>query len=193
MVLRLRQLLVPIAALALFGAACANDDDSDDVAEVLEGNVQDRDVTAEENPEPEPDPEAPAEPGVLRPGLQVTSVDFTTGVTVITNLGERDIDLTGHWICNRPSYAELPAQVLAPGQSVEASLGGFSADGGEVAIYTSDAFGDSEAISTYVSWGSEGGRQPVAEEAGIWSGDPVRPSGDTIELTGEPGSAAGWS
>ena len=134
-----------------------------------------------------------AAPEVLRPGLQVTSVDFTTGVAVITNLGDRDIDLTGHWICNRPSYAELPARELAAGESVEASLGGFSADGGEVAVYTSDAFGDPTAIATYVGWGGGGGRESVAEEAGIWSGGPVQPAGDTIELTGEPGSAAGWS
>ena len=187
----LRQLLAPLTALALVGGACGNDDDSDDAA--VEDTVQDDYGTSSERAEPEPEPEPAPEPGVPSSGLQVTSVDFTTGVAVITNLGEVDIDLTGHWICNRPSYAELPAQVLGPGESVEASLGGFSAEGGEVAIYTSDAFGDSTAIPTYVSWGPEGGRQPVAEEAGIWSGDAVQPSGESIQLTGAPGTAEGWS
>jgi len=42
-------------------------------------------------------------------------------------------------------------------------------------------------------WGGGGGRQSVAEGAGLWSGDPVAPSGDAISLTGEPGSAGGWS
>lgn len=183
---RLRTLLIPLAALALLGAACSDDDD-DGGAEV----VQDADQISTE-PSVEPEEEAAAA-DPLRPGLEVTSVDFTTGVAVITNNGERDIDLTGHWICNRPSYAELPATTLAPGDTVEASLGGFSADGGEVAIYDSDAFGDSAAIQTYVAWGGGGGRQGVAEEAGIWVGAPVQPAGDSITLTGDPGSATGWS
>jgi len=188
----LRKLLISVAALALAGAACGSDGDSGP------GEIpEDRDELGTESNESLPLATAePADDGasdVLRPGLQVTSVDFTTGVTVITNEGERDIDLTGHWICNRPNYAELTARMLGPGDSVEASLGGFSADGGEVAVYISDAFGDPSQISTYVGWGAGGGRQPVAEEAGIWSGAPVQPAGDTIELTDEPGSAAGWS
>ncbi|MGI9644370.1 MAG: hypothetical protein ACR2O6_03570 [Ilumatobacteraceae bacterium] len=181
---RLRTLLIPLAALAMFGAACS--DDEGDGAEVAEDVDQ-------VSTEPTVAQEEEVSAGPLRPGLEVTSVDFTTGVAVITNNGDRDIDLTGHWICNRPSYAELPAQTLAPGDTVEASLGGFVADAGEVAIYNSDAFGDPTAIQTYVGWGSGGGRQSVAEEAGIWSGAAVQPAGDKITLTGEPGSAAGWT
>lgn len=185
--INVRAIFVPVLALGLLAAACGGDDD--DGTEEL---PEDRDELSVE-PEETVAEEAEPPPDVLREGLQVTSVDFTTGVAVITNNGDRDIDLAGHWICNRPSYAEMPNQVLTPGDSVEASLGGFSPDGGEVAIYTSDAFGDSTAIATYVSWGSGGGRDPVAKEAGIWEGAPVQVAGDTIELTGEPGSADGWS
>jgi hypothetical protein len=186
----LRKLLLSLAALTLVGAACGSDDSGPGVV------LLDRDelgTAANESVPPAAEAPADDESEVLRPGLQVTSVDFATGVAVITNLGERDVDLTGHWICNRPNYAELPSGTLVPGDSVEASLGGFSVQGGEVAIYTSDGFGDPNEISTYVGWGSGGGRQPVAEEAGIWTGDPVQPAGDAIELTGDPGSATGWT
>lgn len=124
--------------------------------------------------------------------LQVTSVDFTSGVAVIANTGDEPYELVGHWICNRPSYAEIADRTLAPGDIVEVSLGGFSADGGEVAIYRSPEFGNARDIVTYVDWGAGGGRQSVAEAAGIWSGAPVAPAGDSIALTGEPGSADGW-
>lgn len=185
---RFRSVLVPLAALALIGAACSDDDDGGS-AEVAE----DSDQAVAEAAEGVADTEPEGPPNALRPGLEVTSVDFTTGVAVITNNGDRDIDLTGHWICNRPSYAELPTGALMPGDTVEASLGGFSPDGGEVAIYSSDAFGDPDAMQTYVGWGAGGGRQSVAEEAGLWVGEPVQPAGDTIELTGAPGSAGGWT
>ena len=114
-------------------------------------------------------------------------------VVPITNTGDQPYDLSGHWICQRPTYAELPSEVLEPGATYDASLGGFSADGGEVAVYTSNSFGSSDDIVSYVGWGSGGGRQGVAEGAGIWSGGTVRPAGDAITLSGEPGNAGGWS
>ncbi len=185
---RLRVLLISLTALTLLGGACASSGDSGP------GEIPaDRDELGTESGGSTPPPATDGSvDDVLRPGLQVTEVDFTTGVTVVTNLGERDIDLAGYWICNRPNYAELPARVLAPGDSVEASLGGFPASGGEVAVYTSNAFDDPSSISTFVAWGSGGGRQSVAEAAGIWTGDPVQPTGESITLVGEPGSAAGW-
>lgn len=124
--------------------------------------------------------------------LQVTSVDFTTGVAVIANTGDEPYDMVGHWICNRPSYAEIGDRTLQPGETADVSLGGFSADGGEVAIYSSSDFGSAEDIVTYVDWGAGGGRQGVAEAAGIWTGDPVIPTGDAIVLIGDPGTADGW-
>ncbi len=190
---KLRTLLISLTALALVAGACGSSGDSGP-GEIPEDRDELGSESNESTPPPATDPPAAdTAPDVLRPGLQVTAVDFTTGVAVITNVGERDIDLTGHWVCNRPNYAELPARVLQPTESVEVSLGGFPAAGGEVAVYTSDAFGDPTAISTYVGWGSGGGRQPVAEDAGIWTGAPVQPTGDTITLSGDPGSADGWS
>ena len=161
-----RTLLALLLSLALIGAACGSNDDSSSSTVATESSAGD---------------------------LQVTSVDFTTGVAVLTNVGTGNFDLNGHWICNRPSYAELPEEVLQPGEFVEVSLDGFSPDGGEVAIYSSNSFGDNEAILAYVGWGAGGGRQSVAVEAGVWSGEPVGPVGDEIVLTGDSGSADGWS
>jgi hypothetical protein len=175
-----RRVAIAVASFALIGAACGGDDGGSSegsTATVAES-------AADDGEESEAAVESP---------LQVTSVDYTTGVATLTNTGDQPYDLKGHWICQRPTYAELPDEVLDPGATYEASLGGFDAGGGEVAVYTSNSFSSSEDIVSYVGWGSGGGRQGVAEEAGIWSGGTVQPTGDAITLSGEPGSAGGWS
>ena len=197
-----RSLLIVIAALALIAAACGSDsaDDESVVAEeapVVEDPVApETDDAPAEEPEAEPGDPAPEDipvsdlPGVP---LQVTSIDFATGVATLSNVGTEQYDITGHWLCNRPNYAPLPDQILGPGETLDVGIAGFSGVGGEVAIYTSNNFGSIDDIVTYVGWGAGGGRQRVAEGANIWSGDTVQPAGDVITLTGDPGSAAGWS
>lgn len=135
------------------------------------------------------DASAAAATGLLR----VTEVDFATGIATITNVGAEPYELVGHWICNRPEYEELPTDTLDPGESVETGFGGFSPDGGELAVYSSRDFDSSDAILAYVTWGAAGGRLSVAEAAGLWSGDPVVPTGDVITLTGDAVTADGWS
>lgn len=176
-----RRIAIAAASLILIGAACGGDDgdsNDDSAASAPAESTQDDGTQSE---------------AAVESLLQVTSVDFTTGIATITNTGDQPYDLKGHWICQRPTYAELPDEVLDPGATYEASLGGFDAGGGELAVYTSNSFGSSEDIVSYVGWGSGGGRQGVAEEAGIWSGGTVQPTGDTITLTGDPGSAGDWS
>jgi len=185
-----RNALISVAALAFVGGACASGSDSE--PPLTPTDLDELGTPPRESVPDAGNPETPLD-GSLRPGLQVTSVDFDIGVAVLTNTGERDIDLTGYWICNRPNYAELPSALLVPGDSVEVSLGGFPASGGEVAVYTSNSFSDPNEIVSYVGWGTGGGRQAIAEDAGIWAGEPVPPTSASIELTGAPGSAAGWS
>ena len=178
-----RRVAIAATLFVLIGAACGGDDGD---------GADSSDVSTAASAESAPDDGAQSEAAVVNP-LQVTSVDFTTGIATLTNTGDEPYDLQGQWICQRPTYAELPDEVLDPGATYEASLGGFDAGGGEVAVYTSNSFSNSEDIVSYVGWGSGGGRQGVAEEAGIWSGGPVQPTGDTITLSGDPGSATGWS
>ncbi len=125
-------------------------------------------------------------------GLQVSAVDLDAGTAVLVNLGAEPIDLGGHWVCNRPNYAELPDVELAPGEELEIGVGGVTEGGGEVAIYTSDSFSNSDDIVTYVQWGSGGGRSSVAEQGSVWSGNPVQVTAGAIVLTGDPGAAEGW-
>lgn len=198
-----RAAIASVAVLALFAAACGSDDDAspadtappptqlDDTDGAPATDPPATDPAATDPPASEP-ADAPTDNGRGAP-LQVTAVSFETGVATLTNTGDEPYDLSGHWICNRPSYAELGSTVIEPGGTFEASLGGFNPGGGEVAIYSSDAFGSSDDIVAYVGWGSGGGRQSVAEDAGIWVGDPVQPTGTEITLTGQTGSAAGWT
>jgi hypothetical protein len=106
--------------------------------------------------------------------LVIVGVDFEAGFILIRNDGDEDYDLTGHWICNRPTYSELPSETLAPGQIIEIDTAaiGLSADSGEIALYTSSDFG-----------------------GGVWQdGNFVDNEGGNIESIGsDPVSASDWS
>lgn len=183
--MKARLLGATLTALLIL-TACGDDDGDDSNA----------DATTEEDDTPavsEPASTASDVGAAAIGGLEVTAVDLDAATAVLTNTGDEPVDLTGHWLCNRPSYAELPAVVLAAGEALDIGVAGATEAGGEVAIYSSDDFGSSDDIITYVHWGAGGGRAPVAEEAGIWSGPPVEPADAAIELVGEPGSADGWS
>jgi len=133
------------------------------------------------------------------PAFAITAVTFgEAGFVQITNFGNGAGDLSGHWLCQRPAYLELPATELGPGESVWVTanggdlefvgsvvgvvdaagrLGSFSLSTGELALYTSQSFGDASAIVDYVEWGSSGhGRSSVAVEAAIW------PDGGFVEI-----------
>ena len=176
-------------ALMLIASACGDDSDSDSSAETdaPAETIADADTTAPS--ETDPPESAPDATG----GLEVSGVSFDAGTAQLINMGDEPIDLTGLWVCNRPNYAELPAVELAPGDTIEIGVVGLIDAGGEVAIYTSNSFGSSDDIVSYVQWGAGGGRAPVAEQAGIWSGPPADPAPQGISLTGEPGTAEGWS
>jgi hypothetical protein len=203
MIGRLR-LLGAAAALVLAVAACGDDDDTPDAAIETEapaetaaaaeddgaGDGSDESVTPVEVTSSDADPDDAAEGSTT--GLKVSGVTFDSGNAFIINDGDAPIDLTGHWICNRPNYSQLPDIELGPGEGIEVAVQGISPGGGEVAIYVSNDFASSDAIVSYVQWGDGGGRSEVAEDAGIWSGPPVEVTSDGIFLIGEPGSATGW-
>lgn len=130
--------------------------------------------------------------------LVIVAVDFEVGFILIRNDGDEDYDLTGHWICNRPTYSELPSETLAPGRIIEIDTAaiGLSAESGEVALYTSSDFGNADDILRYVQWGTDShGRTEVAVAGGVWQdGDFVDNQSTNIESTGsDPASASDWS
>lgn len=113
-----------------------------------------------------------------------------SAMIVITNIGGGPGNLSGHWLCQRPAYFEIPAVELAPLEAVAigaggevfspppgaktldevAAVGNLDPGSGEIALYSSNTFGSSDAIVSYVEWGQSGhGRSSVAVGAGIWS------------------------
>ena len=136
------------------------------------------------------------------PRFVLTAVVFgEDGYVEVTNVGSAAGSLEGHWICQLPAYFMAGGQ-LEPGESArfdrsDSSFGSLNADSGEIGLYTSNSFGDSQAIIAYVEWGETGhGRSGVAIEAGIWAeGSAVATAGASmIRATEEqPTSADGWS
>ncbi len=139
----------------------------------------------------------PAESGSGHP-LVIQSVDFEGGIIEIRNSGSSDYDLTGHFLCNRPNYQAVPAEVLGPGETLQVPMAGLriAADSGEIGLYTRRAFDSSEAMARYVEWGASGhGRSATAIAAEVWrEGDFVDNAGANIVSSGDdPVSEADWS
>jgi hypothetical protein len=144
------------------------------------------------------------------PEFVVTRIAFgNLGFVEITNIGTAPGDLGGHWLCQQPSYFEIQPIVLEPGRSVwiaagdgtgvtpggtvvavqgsGGALGQLAESGGEVGLYASNSFADSDAIRAFVEWNApdgspRSGRASVAAGAGIWTaGDQVEvPAGSAI-------------
>ncbi len=128
----------------------------------------------------------------------VLEIDFDSSFILIRNDGAEDYDLSGHWVCNRPSYNQLPEQVLAPGDVIELDVRslGLSADSGELALYTSGDFESPTDIIRYVQWGTDShGRTDTAVAGGVWpDGDFVDNQGSSIKSSGSnPVSSDEWS
>ena len=179
----MRRLLVLLATVTLLLAACGNDDDAapggggstDDVA-TDDGGATD-DVATDGA-------------AVGARSVVISAVSFgDAGVITLENIGDTDIDLTGHWLCNRPIYVEVPGGVLAPGESIEIPSSDLSLDpaSGEVGLYSSNQFGSATAIIAYVEYGSPGrGREPTAVAGGVWTeGEFVDNGGEGFSLVGD--------
>jgi hypothetical protein len=138
----------------------------------------------------------------------VSGVGFEHGGWIeVRNVGGEAGTLRDMWLCNRPSYFNLPDITLGPGASVivaadgagpeldainearngvavveaNGSVGRITADGGEIGVYTSASFGSSDAIVSYVEWGSSGhGRSSTAVAAGVWVDGGFVATGDAV-------------
>lgn len=203
----MRRVLVLIAGIALIGAACSGETDSEaastatapasttaaeqvtTTAAAATTTLPPTTTTADESDGPESNLDSP---------LVVLEIDFDSSFILIRNDGTEEYDLAGHWICNRPSYNQLPDQVLAPGDVIELDVRslGLRADSGELALYTSGDFESSTDIIRYVQWGTDShGRTDTAVAGGIWpEGDFVDNQGSSIKSSGSnPVSSADWS
>lgn len=182
-----------VVLISLAAAAC-----SGDAASTTLGTSPPATTTSEAVSTTEVPPTTLAETGAADSPLVIVAIDFEAGTILIRNDGAADYDLAGHFLCNRPAYAPLPAEVLASGEIIEVdtSVVGLSASGGELGLYTSADFGNADDIIRYVQWGSEPhGRTSVAVEAGVWAaGEFIDNAGGSIESAGSnPVSTADWS
>lgn len=179
----MKRWMVLVAVGMLVLSACSDSDDAESGSTAPDGS-QEPAIS-----------DAPTAGGSVA-DLAITEVVFGDHVTV-TNLGADAVSLVGLWLCNRPSYTELPTAVLAAGESIDlaaAGLGNLSVDGGEVGLYSSNSFGDSASLVDYVTWGSAGGRIGVAVDAGQWPADAtVDATGASISAPDGGGAPSDWS
>lgn len=137
-------------------------------------------------------------------------VTFGAAATIeVGNLGPDPGDLTGYWLAVHPYYLELPSTVLVPGDVLIVSIAEdadpefvvaaaellppLDRSSGEIGLYSSGKFGDSNAIVDYVEWGSAGHvRTGVAVDAGIWAeAEAIAVDGSATGLVAEDRSKPG--
>jgi hypothetical protein len=125
------------------------------------------------------------------PSIGIDEIVFAGGpYVVISNRGPGVGSTAGHWICQFPSYYELPAVELQPGEKIAVQLGtdpvpeltdviatvdvttpigDITTADGELGLYSNNTFNSADAIVDYVEWGtSDHARSGVAVAAGIW-------------------------
>ncbi|MFQ5796595.1 MAG: lamin tail domain-containing protein, partial [Candidatus Bipolaricaulia bacterium] len=115
----------------------------------------------------------------------------------IANLGDAEAELTGWFLCNRPSYWRFPSgTTIAPGEVLVVHVGvrgentetdlfasGLSrlnATADETALYSSGNFGSANALVDFVQWGAarqSPTRLNVAISAGQWN------SGEFVDIS----------
>lgn len=192
----MRRAIPFVIALTLFATACSSGSSDDSAAETSTTVSSSTSTVTPTSVVPD-STTSEVVAGVEASPLVIAGVDFEAGFILIRNDGEEDYDLTGHWVCNRPTYSELPGEVLGPGRIVEidSTAIGLSAESGEIALYASSDFGSADDILRYVQWGTDShGRTAVAVAGGVWQdGDFVDNQGGNIESTGsDPVSASDW-
>jgi hypothetical protein len=198
--------IAPMLVLGLLATACAGAEDSsvEETPTTAAASSTPTTTAAQETTSsssaPTTSSTGESDPGVSDTAspLVVVAIDFAAGFILIRNDGDDDYDLGGHWICNRPTYGQLPDEVLAPGDvvEIEASAVELSAGSGELALYTSRDFSNADDVLRYVQWGSDShGRTATAVAGGVWQqGDFVDNQGGNLNSVGsDPVSAADWS
>jgi hypothetical protein len=148
----------------------------------------------------------PPESGEALEDLQLNVVEFgDDGFVEIINTGADSVTLAGIYICEFPDYADLgdvaEVATLDAGETLRIPaevLGGLSSDDGEAALYLGDDFASSDAMLSYVQWGTGAHeRASVAVDAGLWPSVDVfvtpDPAFNSIESGGFAADPEGWS
>jgi hypothetical protein len=189
-----------VIAFAILAAPCSGSDDAADSTTTTTTTTTTQAVTTTTTTQAETTTTTAAETTTTATAttteagqaqFALSTVGFgESAMIVITNIGGGPGNLGGHWLCQRPSYWEIPPIELAPLEAVAidaggetfspppdaktlddvAAIGNLSPGTGEIGLYSSSSFGSADAIVSYVEWGRSGhGRSSVAVSAGIWS------------------------
>lgn len=164
-------LAVTATVLALLAAGCGGADEPVDAGGAATDPAPAETTGAPDTPAPAETATTPGDDAAPSVRLAIVGVDPGNGTVTLRNLGDEDVSLSGLWVCNRPSYTELPAETIAAGGELEVDVRaiGIAPTGGEVALYRGNSFSSADAILDYVTWGGgDAGRRSVAVEAGIW-------------------------
>jgi hypothetical protein len=199
-----------LTAFVLVVAACGGSSEADTTTSPVVPTTTAAVTPTTETPPPDttspavPDPTTTESSTSSDVRFVITSVSLgTLSKVVIENIGGEVGSLGGHWLCQAPSYYELPDVELAPGQAAAISTGGdifvpppdaiaideiasigiLRSTGGEVALYFGADFSSSDDILSYVEWGSPRHTRSVpAVAAGIW------PDGGFVPTTEDTGA-----
>jgi hypothetical protein len=91
--------------------------------------------------------------------VQLVGVDFELNSIMLTNGGGEDILTDGLWVYQDGEAFEFNIFTIQPRATILFSvrdLDGVDRSGGEIALFSSDAFDDEEAVLDYVAWGTSG-------------------------------------
>ncbi|MFK8055872.1 MAG: T9SS type A sorting domain-containing protein [Saprospiraceae bacterium] len=126
------------------------------------------------------------------------------GEIEIFNPTDASVNIGDYWLCNFPAYSQVSTLTiesgsfqLSPGATtVISGFGGFDASDGELGLYSTNSFGSSTAITSYIEYGSTGHRRSsVAVAANIWTaGMSLTPptAGASIQAQGTPPSTLSY-
>lgn len=172
----MRRILSILFSLTLLVAACGGDSaDGDTSTTEAPSTSEDSTTPPESSSSSMAEETTTTDETDSEPAFAITEVDFVGGTVTVTNVGGGTGSLDGYALCQRPTYLTIRDVELAPGESTTfeaSSLGGFSAEDGEVGLYSTGSFDSTDAIVSYVEWGRSGhGRSSVAVAAGIWPAD----------------------
>lgn len=178
----MRKLSTPVVLLALISTACGGGSEtastsSTAVATTVATTTTIAETTTTVATTTTTDAATTTEATTLAPAasppLVITSVDFDEEWVEITNVSGSDYSLEGHFVCNFPSYSSIAdIGIVAAGESFTVELSALNAGSasGEVGVYTDSDFGNSDAMVTYVEWGTPNhARSNVAVAAGLWT------------------------
>lgn len=116
-------------------------------------------------------------PEIGEANVRLSEVDVESNEIVLKNFGDAAIDISGFWICNLKSYAQVNTLTtddltLDPNETItlDRQLNETASD---VSLYLNNAgFGNSENIVDFMQYGADvgtAGRVDVAVAKGIWT------------------------